>query len=72
MLKAVWVWLCDSHHHVSTGNRQEVYMAFKDVLLAFTEIEMYEKYEQLMQRTAVEDSERCITYFSNLWDQRLD
>ena len=72
MLKAVWAWLCDRHHHVSTGDRQEVYMAFKDVLLAFTEMEMYEKYEHLMQLTAVEDSDRCTTYFSNLWDQRLD
>jgi len=39
MLKAVWAWLCD----VSAGDRQEVYMAFKDVLLASNEMEMYEK-----------------------------
>ena len=72
VLKAVWAWLCDSHHSVSKDDRQEVYMAFKDVLYAFTEKEMAEKYDRLMLLAAVEDNERCDSYFANLWDCRQD
>jgi len=47
-------------------------MAFKDVLYAFTEKEMAEKYDRLMLLAAVEDNERCASYFANLWDCRQD
>ena len=72
MLKAVWAWLCDSHHHVDKSGRQELYMAFKQVLYAPSEKDMNEKYDRLLQLTDAEESDRCTAYFSNMWESRHD
>lgn len=72
VLKAVWSWLCNSHHNVNKNDRQEVYMLFKDVLYASSETELTDRYDLLLQLTAVVENDRCRSYFANLWDCRQD
>jgi len=72
VLKAVWSWLCDSHHGISRGDRQEIYMAFKRVLYATDELEVSAKFDALMKLTAVEDSAQCTAYLENMWACRTD
>lgn len=72
MLKAVWSWLCDSKHGVSRDDRQEVYMVFKSVLYAPTEMEMSEKFDKLLGLTAFDENERCDQYFQSLWACKED
>jgi len=72
MLKAVWSWLCDIRHGISRDHRQELYMAFKDMLYALNESDLNDKYDALCGNPVLEYYENCTHYFESLWEFRSD
>jgi len=72
MLKAVWSWLCDIRHGISRDHRQELYMAFKDMLYTLNESDLNKKYDALCGNPTLEHYENCTQYFASLWEFQSD